>query len=487
MKEIIAEAKSDKGYPFVFFIEKAQVSQSSGEEMVIEGIASTTNVDHDDERMSRKALSSMANVINKEGVPLRIEHQDGKDAIIGNVFEGVVDERNQLKIKARLDPRHPISSMLFDALKKGVKLGLSVGGRVMRAVREKVESVGKEISTFYDVRLEEVSITPRPANYDAWLVRKGIVDSPENAFKFYNTGYYYDFLGENPQLDYIACFEKSIPLDDWRKVDNKINKEMSKDTKKEEVTDTTDDTKKAVDDSTTDETKKAEVTETDETKKAEEIDTTDDTKKAVDDSTTDETKKSLEDRVGSLEKGIGEILKLVKAMSDTETDETKKTAPTEGDGTDLTGERENKKSTKTEDRPTDETTDTAKTEDYKIDNETSEQKNKAQVEEFGKTIDSFIRDIGDKQQKSGKRFYGNQLRDFVMGLVDKDLELREFVSGGGESVKKSMSARAFVPGKDGALFKLVPADADEKIEKSNKKVDFKSQYISENSSDAVGF
>ena len=452
MKEIIAEAKSDKGYPFVFFIEKAQVSQSSGEEMVIEGIASTTNVDHDDERMSRKALSSMANVINKEGVPLRIEHQDGKDAIIGNVFEGVVDERNQLKIKARLDPRHPISSMLFDALKKGVKLGLSVGGRVMRAVREKVESVGKEISTFYDVRLEEVSITPRPANYDAWLVRKGIVDSPENAFKFYNTGYYYDFLGENPQLDYIACFEKSIPLDDWRKVDNKINKEMSKDTKKEEVTDTTDDTKKA-----------------------------------VDDSTTDETKKSLEDRVGSLEKGIGEILKLVKAMSDTETDETKKTAPTEGDGTDLTGERENKKSTKTEDRPTDETTDTAKTEDYKIDNETSEQKNKAQVEEFGKTIDSFIRDIGDKLQKSGKRFYGNQLRDFVMGLVDKDLELREFVSGGGESVKKSMSARAFVPGKDGALFKLVPADADEKIEKSNKKVDFKSQYISENSSDAVGF
>lgn len=232
-------------FPFEFYIEKAlPTDESSEEDMVLEGVASTTNVDHDHERMSKEAIASMANIINKEGVPLRVEHSKENEAVIGKVFKAWVDERNQLHIQARLDKGHVVSPILYRSMKNGSKMGFSVGGIIKHAAQEFSEKLGKVVKTFYDVALQEVSVTPRPANFDSWAIAKSLAGSPTEAERLRKTQVYESFLFENKKLDYLQVFAKSIPDEAWRKSASQFN-HMAKDTKKTE-TETERDTEKAV-------------------------------------------------------------------------------------------------------------------------------------------------------------------------------------------------------------------------------------------------
>lgn len=226
-------------FPFRFWIEKAVASEEMGK-MVLEGVASTGNVDHDGERMSKEAMVAMAEAINSRGVPLRIEHSQNDNAIVGLVDKAWVDERNQMWIKATLHEDHPASHILYDGLKKGVSMGLSVGGFVKRAVEEMVEGVGKTVKTFYDIVLDEVSVTKHPSNYDARVYAKSrIMD-----------------VGES---DYLQAFAKSIPESEWRidknyKSFNNDKSIMEKDKTTKVADESTEETKKAAED--TEETKK---------------------------------------------------------------------------------------------------------------------------------------------------------------------------------------------------------------------------------------
>jgi HK97 family phage prohead protease len=227
-------------FPFTFHIEKA-VAIDEDSELLLEGIASTTNIDHDKERMSKDALRNMESAINKDGVPLRVEHQKEGSAVIGRVYKAWVDDRNQLHVRAKLDKSHPVSSILHSSMKQGVKMGLSVGGLVKRATKEFSEALGGVVKTFYDVILQEVSVTPRPANYDAWLIAKSVAKNEEDAKGYDNNIDFRNlFLQAYPQLDYLQSFAKSVPDKAWRKVESpEINKEqnnnkMSKDLEKKE-------------------------------------------------------------------------------------------------------------------------------------------------------------------------------------------------------------------------------------------------------------
>jgi hypothetical protein len=226
-KKTTLQATGD--FPFTFFIEKA-IPVEEGGQLIVEGVASTMNVDHDNERMAQNALESMANIINEKTVPLRMEHSKEDSAIVGSVYKAWVDERNQLWIRAAIDPKHPAGPMLHSSLKDGAKFGLSVGGRVKNAMRELAESTGKMVKTFYDVILDEVSVTRKPANYDAWLFAKSLKTEDEDITPFYKSAWYNRFLFENLQLDYIYQFEKSIPSGAWERVDTitNINKDMKK-------------------------------------------------------------------------------------------------------------------------------------------------------------------------------------------------------------------------------------------------------------------
>lgn len=227
-------------FPFTFYIEKATPVEENGK-LIVEGIASTINVDHDNERMAGDALESMARIINQDSVPLRLEHSKDDNAVIGSVYKAWVDERNQMWIRAAIDPAHPSGPMLHDSLKQGAKFGLSVGGRVKNAIRELVESTGKYVKTFYDVVLDEVSVTRKPANYDAWLFAKSIKGKDADVSPFYDSPLYSQFMFENPKLDYMQQFAKSIPDGSWKKVDNKLedNNNKSMDDKDKKPVDAT--------------------------------------------------------------------------------------------------------------------------------------------------------------------------------------------------------------------------------------------------------
>ena len=219
MNKVLAQFSGDA--PFTILIDKAvQVEVAGDEEWVITGCASGTNTDHDMERMALPALHSMARQINASGVPLRVEHQHNKFAVIGDVTQAWVDDANRLWIKATLDKKNLIAGQVLAQLKGGAKLGLSIGGRVKQAIREMSEAKGITINTFFDLVLDEVSVTPRPSYFEAWLLNKSVTQTKgENIEQFYGTPIYDSFLRETPVCDYLMAIEKSIPEDAWVKVD----------------------------------------------------------------------------------------------------------------------------------------------------------------------------------------------------------------------------------------------------------------------------
>ena len=494
-KTITIEATGD--FPFSFYIEKA-VPSGDEEHMSIKGVASTTNVDHDQERMSESSLKAMAEIINQTGVPLRVEHQKEDNAVIGSVFKAWVDERNQLWIEANLDKSHPGASMLYKALKTGAKLGLSVGGRVKHAVKEFSESAGTMIKTFYNVVLDEVSVTSRPANYDAWLVSKSIISKDEDGERFVDSPIYKEFLFENQGFDYLQSFAKSIPDNSWKKVNiiksNEENsmseKEIKKDSTKEEET-----KEKAG------EGAKEEVKEKAEDKKEDETATK-----------SEDTFKSMV--MKTLEGLTAVVAKLAKGSSKEETEKTEETTIMEDKKEKSEEKTDDKKEEKAETKEEE-----ASTKDYHIksmqnvlkriedlskamEETTEETKEKAEdkkeeeettksmdLDKFVATVEKSINDLQEKFSKGGKRTLG--LAEMIVNAIRTDKgvqkEIQDMMKEPG--FKKSMQFGVpMMRTKDGKAYRLTAQVMGEEVEKSRKDVSgksFKEVYNQNFSSSAV--
>ena len=514
-QNIKLEAISEEGWPFVFYIEKAEAT-SENEELILEGIASTTNIDHDNERMAKDALRAMETIINKDGVPLRVEHQKDGAAIIGKVFKAWVDDRNQLHIQARLDKSHPVSSILHSSMKQGVKMGLSVGGLVKHAIREFSDSVGGMVKTFYDVALQEVSVTPRPSNYDSWLVAKSIAKNEKDAESYSNNiSLRREFLFENSQLDYLQAFAKSVPDKAWRKVDSPIiktneEKNMTKEEMKNETEKSVsreefnslqkglqslsnlvakgfDGLVKAMD------TTPKNTTNPDKTKdedpelqsaKAMDSDAKDqnnpDKKKPDDESATaksveeteDETKKAKEETydletVNRAIKSIDAMTKAIKKEAKEEETETKKAE-----------DKKDEETTKAEDKE-----ETTKTEDKKEEEMTTKSH---PLDEFVAKTTLLMEAMIDKMEKGGKRVLGFE-KSFIEDLrnspeVQAEIKKLSKLPGFKKSVAMGVP---YMATKDGRRIALI--NTPEKVEKSvDEKKDFKSVYKSDFSSLSQG-
>jgi HK97 family phage prohead protease len=134
------------------------------------GIASTTSVDKDDEKMSADALHSMVKDIKTQGVNLFGNHEHNWENTLGviNTAELV---NNQVQVGITLDDAstNPKIPMLLNKLKKGIKLGLSVGGNVTGYKWEYDRTVGKKIKVLDQVKIYEVSVVGIPSNSDSFL------------------------------------------------------------------------------------------------------------------------------------------------------------------------------------------------------------------------------------------------------------------------------------------------------------------------------
>jgi len=143
--------------------------QKTGEGQLT-GIASTTSVDRDDEKMSREALQMMVDEIKSNGVNLFGNHEQQWENTLGFIGDAQLVD-NQVLIKATLDDAstNPKIPMLLNKMRKGIKLGLSVGGNVLHYDWEYNRELGKKIKVLDKVKIYEVSVVGIPSNADSYL------------------------------------------------------------------------------------------------------------------------------------------------------------------------------------------------------------------------------------------------------------------------------------------------------------------------------
>jgi HK97 family phage prohead protease len=152
---------------FVPFSKSPSFDANSGY-YYLDGIASSTGVDRDTERMSEHALDSMVRSINAGQINLFMDHQhEWKNAI--GLLESASKRDGRVHAKIRLErsdsPMSPVKYLL-DKLSSGINLGLSVGGSVVKQHDEYDKAIGRKVGVIDDVELYEVSVVGIPSNPD---------------------------------------------------------------------------------------------------------------------------------------------------------------------------------------------------------------------------------------------------------------------------------------------------------------------------------
>lgn len=140
-----------------------------GETWILSGIASTTNVDRDRERMSEKALRKMKDVALSKGINIFGNHEHNWENTLGVIKNSeLLDGGQKWKIDALLDS--PVTNskipMLINKKKTGINLALSIGGRVLSTYKEFDKALGDDITVIDDLEPLEVSIVGIAANGD---------------------------------------------------------------------------------------------------------------------------------------------------------------------------------------------------------------------------------------------------------------------------------------------------------------------------------
>jgi len=145
----------------------AKVWESEDGELWFEGVASSTSLDRQQERMTPNAIRKMA---AQTGLDLLPSHSAGPLEELGTVEEAWADN-DRFRVSGRLDRSNPRSQRLFEKVRAGRRYGLSVGGRVTKAFWRFDAEVGRQVRHIDDVELDHVAVC-RPeaaANPDTYL------------------------------------------------------------------------------------------------------------------------------------------------------------------------------------------------------------------------------------------------------------------------------------------------------------------------------
>lgn len=120
----------------------------------VEGVASSTEVDRQSERMSLRAIELMSQA---QAVPLLPGHQSGRLRELGAIEECWVDN-DEFRVRGRLDRTNPDARRLYERLARGRRCGLSVGGRVRDAHWEADEATGRSVRVIDEVELDHIAL-----------------------------------------------------------------------------------------------------------------------------------------------------------------------------------------------------------------------------------------------------------------------------------------------------------------------------------------
>lgn len=146
------------------------LTKSANGEDFLEGVASTDGMDRDFERMSEAALYDMQREIITKGVNLFGNHEHNWENTLGVVKTAEL-EGTKLKVGIQLDdPEHnPKIPLMLAKLKRGIMLGLSVGGYVTKEKQEYNKELNRKIKVIDGVKLYEISVVGVASNPDTFM------------------------------------------------------------------------------------------------------------------------------------------------------------------------------------------------------------------------------------------------------------------------------------------------------------------------------
>lgn len=159
---------------FEFFlpiqIEKAGDESKDGERIVY-GVASTEDLDLDEEIVSASGLKKSLNYFLKHG---RIDYdhksKDEPKYIIGEPISAHFDKSNRFHLKGKLYKKgHEMADQVWGLMKAGcTRLGWSIGGKVLKKAMQFDKSLNKFVPKVVEALINHVAITPHPKNVNTF-------------------------------------------------------------------------------------------------------------------------------------------------------------------------------------------------------------------------------------------------------------------------------------------------------------------------------
>jgi hypothetical protein len=175
---------------FKFFTNTLKAVKNDDARYII-GIASSTALDRDGDRMSEAALQTMKSTAEanltiftnheykvpddlfgscteatikatKDAQPIVIKSEDGMTEVA--TFS---PQQMEVKIKVVSDAVNPKAGQLYKAIEEGVNLGFSIGGVVKKAIKVIDDSTQKVCNLIDSIELYEISVVSIPANPEA--------------------------------------------------------------------------------------------------------------------------------------------------------------------------------------------------------------------------------------------------------------------------------------------------------------------------------
>lgn len=180
----------NKNMKFKFFTNTIKAVEENGSRYIV-GIASSTSIDRDNDRMSEAALQTMKSTA-EANLTLYTNHEYKiPDDLFGSCVEATIkaqrdetpiivksnnDEEEvftfspqelEIKIKVVSDSVNQKAGQIYQALQEGVNIGLSIGGAVKKLVTVKDAVSGKIHNLIDSIDLYEISVVGIPSNADA--------------------------------------------------------------------------------------------------------------------------------------------------------------------------------------------------------------------------------------------------------------------------------------------------------------------------------
>lgn len=169
------------GVPFEIQLPLCSTWQDEAGELWFEGVASSTGVDRQQERMSCEAIRHMG---LHRGLPLLSSHRSGRRRELGVIDECWADNE-QFRVRGRLYSQVPDAWWLYERARSGHRYGLSVGGRVRKAHWEDGEGTGERVRVIDEVALDHIAVCQpgQAVNPDTYLrVMARAVGSAEDTY-----------------------------------------------------------------------------------------------------------------------------------------------------------------------------------------------------------------------------------------------------------------------------------------------------------------